>query len=91
MNDTQILVEPLELPTSDIFVYGQEVHDFKILNKNAIYTLTVAAVQGIDRQLQQEKQKVNELQYQNSLLQESISLLEQNVYNIEKRLSANGL
>jgi hypothetical protein len=35
-----------------IFVYGKEVPDFHTLDKNAIFTIGVAAVQELDRQLQ---------------------------------------
>jgi hypothetical protein len=45
-----------------IFVYGQEVNDFHVLNKDAILTVSTAALQEVDRQLQAEKQKVWVLQ-----------------------------
>jgi hypothetical protein len=38
-----------------IFVYGKEVQDFHTLDKNAIFTIGVAAVQELDRQVQQLK------------------------------------
>ena len=48
--------------TNKIFVYGQEVNDFHILNKDAIWTVSTAALQEVDRQLQAEKQKTSDLQ-----------------------------
>ncbi len=42
------------------FVYGQEVKNFHILDKNNIYTITTAAVQEIDNQLQQTKTELDE-------------------------------
>ena len=44
-----------------IFVYGEEVDDFVFLRKESIFTIATAAVQEIDRQLQQEKAKVADL------------------------------
>ena len=46
---------------NQIFVYGEEVDDFVFLKKEAIFTIATAAVQEIDRQLQQEKAKVADL------------------------------
>ncbi len=43
------------LDTPRIFVFGKQVDDFKTLNKDAIYTLNVAAVQELDRELQEAK------------------------------------
>ncbi len=43
------------LDTPRIFVFGKQVDDFKTLNKDAIFTLNVAAVQELDRELQDAK------------------------------------
>jgi hypothetical protein len=50
------------LPDTEYFAYGQEVNDFKILNKDVIFTVATAALQEVDRQLQVEKAKTAELQ-----------------------------
>jgi hypothetical protein len=52
--------------SNNIFVYGQEVNDFHTLNKDSIWTIATAALQEVDRQLQDEKEK-NQIQY-NDLL-----------------------
>jgi hypothetical protein len=41
----------------EYFLYGQEVDDFHALDKNAIFTVVTAAVQDIDRIVQESKQK----------------------------------
>ena len=38
-----------------VFVYGQRVEDFHVLNKDVIWTVSTAALQEIDRQLQEMK------------------------------------
>ena len=43
------------------FVYGQEVNDLHVLEKNAIFTLTTSAVKQLDAELQELKQ-INENQ-----------------------------
>ena len=47
-----------------VFVNGQRVDDFNNLNKSAIWTVTTAALQEVDRQLQAEKTKVSTLEAQ---------------------------
>ena len=38
-----------------MFVYGREVDDFHILNKDVIFTVATAALQEVDKELQSEK------------------------------------
>ncbi|MAF46421.1 MAG: hypothetical protein CL407_10915 [Acidimicrobiaceae bacterium] len=45
-----------------VFVYGQEVNDFRFLKKDAIWTTAAAALQQVDRELQAEKTKVKALE-----------------------------
>lgn len=52
------------LPDTQVFVYGQEVNNFHTLNKDAIWTVTTAALQEVDRQLQVEKEQTRLLQTQ---------------------------
>jgi len=52
-----------------VFVYGQQVDDFHILDKNAIFTIATAALQEVDRQLQAEKAKVADLEAKNATLE----------------------
>jgi hypothetical protein len=49
---------------NQIFVYGPEVHDFRTIEKDAIFTIAVAALQQIDREYQVTKQEVVELKIQ---------------------------
>jgi hypothetical protein len=61
---------------ADLFVYGQEVPDFRSLDKDAIFTITTAALQQIDREFQEAKQ--------------TIQTLETRLAAMEARLSAAG-
>ena len=49
---------------SQIFVYGEEVHDFYVLKKDAIFTVATAALQEVDRQQQADKARILELETQ---------------------------
>ena len=61
---------------NQIFVYGQEVDDFTFLKKDAIWTVATAALQEVDRQLQNEKIRNNTLETQVSDLLERVAALE---------------
>jgi len=43
-----------------VFVYGQEVNDYKTVQKDVIYAVTTAAVQEIDKQLQTTKTELEQ-------------------------------
>ena len=45
-------------------VYGEIVDDFHCLDEAQIFTIATASVQELDRQLQAEKAKTNQLQAQ---------------------------
>lgn len=47
---------------NQLFIYGQVVDDFVFLKKDAIWTVTTAAIQEVDRQLQAEKARNDTLE-----------------------------
>jgi sugar lactone lactonase YvrE len=59
----------LDETESEIFVYGREVEDFHSLDKNAIFTVNVAATQELDRQLQAAKVQIASLETRLALLE----------------------
>jgi hypothetical protein len=61
---------------NQIFVYGQQVDDFTFLKKDAIWTVATAALQEVDRQLQNEKLRNDTLETQVSDLLERVTALE---------------
>jgi hypothetical protein len=70
--DTYTLILKDTLNESRIFVYGQKVDNFKNLDKNSIFTISVAAVQQIDKELQETKIKVQSLEQENLILKQKI-------------------
>ena len=54
---------------NNIFVKGEVVDDFKILNKDYLWTIATSALQEVDRQLQAEKNKVASLEARISALE----------------------
>ena len=66
-------VESSEIIPNELFVYGQEVEDFHTLKKEQIFTVTTAALQEVDRQLQAEKTKVATLESENATLKTQVT------------------
>jgi hypothetical protein len=60
VNDTMFVIDET-LSCSQAFIYGIEVDDFHTLDKNAIFTVNVAATQELDRELQEAKQTIQKL------------------------------
>ena len=75
-------------PVNSIFVYGQQVDDFHTLNKDAIWTVTTAALQEVDRQLQAEKQKVLDLQAALAVETQKTAQMETTLTSVLARLEA---
>jgi hypothetical protein len=85
-----------------IIIYGRLIEDFNILNKETIWTLTTSALQEVDRQLQQEKNKIMEQENKPSYPIEltdnqyaTVKLCDfkylNNLYNISETLQNNTL
>ena len=60
----------------NIVVKGQVVDDFKILNKDYLWTIATSALQQVDRELQAEKARNDELQVRLQALEARIQALE---------------
>ena len=73
--DASTFIIDKEIVDETVFVYGQEIDDFKTVNKDVIAAVTTAAVQEIDNQLQNEREKTSELQSQLQIANEKISKL----------------
>jgi hypothetical protein len=71
------LQEPLEQEDisveNQVFVYGQIVSDFHHLNKDAIFTVAVSALQEVDRQQQLHKNKISTLEARMALLEQRLN------------------
>jgi hypothetical protein len=71
-----------------IFVFGKEVNDFHTLDKQAIFTVAVGALQQLDRQVQSQALSISALQEENTEKTQKILSLESALATYEQRLSA---
>jgi hypothetical protein len=81
----------VDIESPQLFVYGQQVSDFYSLEKDAIFTITTAVVQQIDREFQEAKQTIRVQQSQIQDLQSQISGLHTQLINVLDRLSTMDL
>jgi len=64
-----------ELEDGEYFIYGRQVDDFHLVEKNAIFTLTTAAVKQLDKELQETKNIIASQQQQIDILRQEIQAL----------------
>ncbi len=84
----QIISISGEITGNQMFVYGQEVDNLHILKKDAIWTISTAALQEVDRQLQEEKTKVSTLETQYNTLETQYNTLQSQYNDLLSRVSA---
>ena len=56
-----------------VYVYGKEIYDFKVLDKNKIFALHHSAIQEIDRQQIADKARITALETENTTLKAQIA------------------
>ena len=67
-----------------IFIYGQEINDFHILEKNAVWTVATAALQEVDRQQQADKARIAVLEATVAAQQSLINDILERLKTLEK-------
>ena len=61
INANTFKIKDINYSNDKIFVYGAEVNDFHVLNKEYINTLNVCAVQELYRKIESQKDEINSL------------------------------
>ena len=61
ISDTYNFTIKEDIPHKNIFVYGQYIEDFHVLEKDVIFTLTTAAVKALDDENKKLKIKISDL------------------------------
>jgi FtsZ-binding cell division protein ZapB len=85
INDKSFTINEI-LEENEYFIYGEEVTNFHSLDKQAIYTITTSALQEIDRELVDEKNKVNNLEHKVINLENENQQLKNQIVDILSRL-----
>ena len=58
---TFIITEPFPLDQGTLFLYGQEVHDYRSIDTDQINTILLSALQGTDKTLEKQKDRLEKL------------------------------
>ena len=90
IDDKKIEISEL-LDFDTIFVYGQEVDNYRDINYNALFTLTTSAVKEIDTIVQSQEKTIQTQQSQIQDLQTENTELKSRLAAIEARLTAANL
>jgi hypothetical protein len=87
INDKTLLIYSDKILDEDIYLLvGQEVDDFRVLDKDPIATITTAAIQEVDRQQQADKARIAELENQVSNLEATVASQQSIINDILERL-----
>ena len=76
VSTTELRIESETVLSNEVFVYGQRVNDFHYLDKPAIFTVGISAVQELDKQQQADKVKIATLETQVAELLTRLTALE---------------
>ena len=89
-DDSNVISEYTKTTTTyvgdQLFVYGEEVDNFKHLQESAISTLSTAALQEVDRIQQQHDAQIADLEAANDAKQRRIDELEERVNALVARM-----
>jgi hypothetical protein len=69
-----------------IFVYGSQVDDFHVINKDTIWTVTLSATKEIDAQLQEAKSRIAEQDIRIAELEQTVQRQQADIDEIKRRL-----
>ena len=75
ISSNQLRIHSEQTLTEDVFVQGQEVPDFHVLQYEHVFTYATAALQEVDQLLQKQKMK-------NELLQKKLKMLQERAKNL---------
>jgi len=80
------ITEPIDPSIDRLFFYGQQVDDYLSVNKDSIFTITTAAAQQLDKELQEAKQTIRYQSETIQSLQSDVSILKAQVAFLIDRL-----
>lgn len=83
IDDKSFIVDE-NIDESEIFLYGQEVSDYRNIDYTSVFSFVTAAVKELDIVAQQQQIEIEKLKEQNETLENRLTLL-------ENRLTAAGL
>ena len=68
-NDKEVIIETTDLNADKIFVYGEEVNDFRTVDYEGLTTLNISATQELGKLIAMQNKKIEALEREIKLLQ----------------------
>ena len=81
----EVEIQADNLSGGKIFIYGEEVDDFRTVDYEGLTTLNVSATQELSKQLNQQQQIINEQNEKIKLLSEKLEALSNEIKNIKQK------
>ena len=75
-SETQVLIKAADLKTGNIFVYGEEVDDFRTVDYEGLTTLNISATQELSKLINNQEVTIENQQKQIELLEKRLAALE---------------
>ena len=80
LSDKQVLINAPDLNGDKVFVYGEEVNDFRTVDYEGLTTLNISATQELSKLLKEQQELVNKLS-------EEVDTLERKLNHLEKKIN----
>jgi len=72
-SDTQVIINAHDIKSAKVFVYGEEVNDFRTVDYEGLTTLNISATQELSKLIDAQNKKIAELAEEIKLLKEAKS------------------
>jgi hypothetical protein len=70
-SDTQVIINAHDIKSAKVFVYGEEVNDFRTVDYEGLTTLNISATQELSKLIDAQNKKIAELAEEIKLLKRS--------------------
>ena len=72
-SDKQVIIKSTDLKTDKMFVYGEEVNDFRTVDYEGLSTLNISATQELSKLVKEQQLVIENLQKQIDLMEKRLS------------------
>jgi len=88
ISDTQFSVGGWDKPADNVFVYGREVSDFRVVDYDRVYTLNVSATQELSKKLDEAQAQIDLLKTENACLRSTTDHQSEMMQNMKAQMDA---
>lgn len=89
--DDKTFIVDENIEESEIFLYGQEVSNYKNVDYTSIFSFVAAGVKELDKVVQEQEKEIIKLKTKNETLENRLASLEAHLASLESRLNSANL